>query len=180
MRKLSKIVMAAAVIMIIAAIVAACTTETPTPSESPKPDWMYTVGQDKVTVTAPGANQYAQTFNVNLKIVGGGGIELFNGVVTVTTNTQKLSEVIQAAVSDKGLAQNGIDVGFIASPELRRARVAGKDGRLEGTGKEVVEEHRLHVLIDMAGGDREVLHAIGGGRMQGGIRPELTDAQPHE
>jgi hypothetical protein len=112
MRKLSKIVMAAAVIMIIAAIVAACTTETPTPSESPKPDWMFTVGQDKVTVTAPGANQYAQTFNVNLKIVGGGGTELFNGVVTVTTNTQKLSEVVQAAVSDKGLAQNGIDVGF--------------------------------------------------------------------
>jgi hypothetical protein len=111
MKKFSKILFVMMILVISTVLFISCTKEQPQVEE--KEPWEFEVGTDAVTYTTPGSNQYAGTFKINLKIVGGEGENLFNGVVTLTTNTQWCSEAIQAAVSDKGLAQSGIEVGFI-------------------------------------------------------------------
>lgn len=105
MKKYTKAVTIVVAIMLMMALLTACAEKAP--------EWQFEVGEDAVTSTTEGSNEYAGTFNVNLKVVGGNDTELFNGVVTITTNTQWCSEVIKAAVTDKGIAQEGIDVGFI-------------------------------------------------------------------
>jgi hypothetical protein len=110
MKKFIKILLSMMILVLAAVSLIGCAKEEP---QVQKEAWKFDVGTDQVTYTTPGANQYAGTFKINLKIVGGNSTVLFNGVVNITTNTQWCSEAIQAAVSDKGLAQNGIEVGFI-------------------------------------------------------------------
>ena len=109
MKRFSKLLFLTVALLAIMLVVGAC-AKTPVVEN---PAWMFEVGTDAVTTTTVGSTEWAGTFNVNLKIVGGGDNVLFNGPIKITTNTQWVSEVVQAAVTDKGLAQNGIDVGFI-------------------------------------------------------------------
>jgi hypothetical protein len=78
-----------------------------------KPEWQFEVGQDFVEYTAPETTQWSPVFTVNLKVVGANNEVLFNGKVKVKSDTQLVSEALKAAITDKGLAQEGIDVGFV-------------------------------------------------------------------
>lgn len=109
MKKLKNVLFVTLILVAILTTAVACTGN----EQEAKPDWMFEVGSDKVTTITPGAESWAGTFDVNIKIVGGGNDVLFNGTVNIKSSSQWLSEVVQAAVSDKGLAQEGIDVGFI-------------------------------------------------------------------
>lgn len=102
MKKLSKVVAIMLVLVLALSMFAGC-GETA----------LWKPGKDSVEYKTAGANDYAGTFNVFLKIVGAEENVLFDGTVKLTTNTQWVSEAIMAAVSDKGLANDGIEVGFI-------------------------------------------------------------------
>lgn len=78
-------------------------------------DWAFAVGSDEVESEALDATQWSPTFTINLKIVGGSNTVLFNGTVTLKSNTMWASEFLKAAVTDKALAQEGIDVGFVTT-----------------------------------------------------------------
>ena len=78
-------------------------------------DWQFEVGEDVVTGESEGATEWSPTYSVNLKIVGGYEDELFNGVVTLKSPTMFGSEFLKAAVTEKGLAQEGIDIGFVTT-----------------------------------------------------------------
>jgi hypothetical protein len=75
----------------------------------------FSVGKDSVVATTAGASQYAPTFTVNVKIVGGKNEDLFNGTVKLTSDTMWASEFTTEAVADKGLAQAGIATGFVTT-----------------------------------------------------------------
>lgn len=75
--------------------------------------WQFEVGSDLVEEEAAGASEYDPTFTVNLKIVGADEDVLFNGKVTIKSPTMMANEFLKAAVTDKGLAQSGIEVGFV-------------------------------------------------------------------
>lgn len=80
-----------------------------------KPEWQFEVGTDSASYEAPDANQWTPVFEVNLKVVGGNNTVLFNGKVSVKSNSQLVSEALKAAMTEKGLAQEGIDVGFVTT-----------------------------------------------------------------
>ena len=80
---------------------------------TPEGDYAFTPGSDVVEYEAAGASEYDPTFTVNLKIVGAEDDVLFDGKVTLKSATMWANEFLQAAVSDKGLAQSGIEVGFV-------------------------------------------------------------------
>lgn len=109
MEKLKKILFVVLILAVVLTVAVACTEKEPE-----QPEWMFEVGEDEVTTTTAGAESWAATFDVNIKIVGGGDDVLFNGKVKITSSSQWVSEVVQAAVTDKGLAQEGIDIGFIS------------------------------------------------------------------
>lgn len=77
------------------------------------PEWQWTPGTDAVTYTSPAADTYSATYTVNLKIVGGDNSVLYDGTVTLTSPQMMAAEFISAAITDKGLAQVGLDTGFI-------------------------------------------------------------------
>ncbi len=70
-------------------------------------------GSDSVTVKTETASTYTPTFTVFLKVVGGDKTVLYDGSVTLTSDTMMANEFLKAAITDKGLAQDGIDQGFI-------------------------------------------------------------------
>ena len=78
-----------------------------------KPDWQFEVGSDMVEYTAPDVSEWSPVFTVNLKVVGGSETILFNGKVKVTSDLQMVNEALKAALTEKGLAQDGVDVGFV-------------------------------------------------------------------
>ncbi len=81
-------------------------------------DWAFTVGDDEVTAESLGAGQYSPTFTVNIKIVvldDEEDIVLFNGTVALKSDTMWASEFLKEAVTDKGLAQAGINEGFVTT-----------------------------------------------------------------
>lgn len=88
---------------------------TPEEPEQILGEWAFTVGEDRVNEEAPGAGQYSPTYTVNLKVVGGDDTVLFNGEVTLKSDTMFGSEFLKAAVTDKALAQEGIDLGFVTT-----------------------------------------------------------------
>jgi|GEM_PF-1060170 len=90
-------------------------TATPVVPERPTGDWAFTVGSDTVTGEGAGTTEWSPTFTINLKIVGGASDELFNGTVTFKSDTMMASEFLKAAVTDKGIAQEGIDIGFVTT-----------------------------------------------------------------
>lgn len=73
----------------------------------------FEVGQDVVEMEAVGASEYDPTFTVNLRVVGGNGEDLYNGTVALKSPTMWVNEFLKAAITDKGLAQSGIETGFI-------------------------------------------------------------------
>lgn len=79
-----------------------------------KPEWQFEVGDDIVEYSAPEVTQWSPVFTVNLKVVGGNDTVLFNGKVKVTSDQQFVSEALKAALTDKALAQEGVDVGFVS------------------------------------------------------------------
>ncbi|OQA77766.1 MAG: hypothetical protein BWY30_00994 [Tenericutes bacterium ADurb.Bin239] len=98
------------------ALVALAGCKTPTSEEGPKKlDWQFDVGDDVVTGESAGASDWSPTYKVNLKIVGGEETVLFNGTVTLKSPTMMGSEFLKAAVTEKGLAQEGIDMGFVTT-----------------------------------------------------------------
>jgi hypothetical protein len=92
---------------VMAAGLAACQ---PTASTSSEP---FKVGDDSVVAKTEGASQYAPTFTVNVKILGGSDKVLFNGTVKLTSDTMWASEFTYQAVNEKGLSQDGISTGFV-------------------------------------------------------------------
>lgn len=73
----------------------------------------FQVGSDTVETTAENSSAYDPTFTINLRIVGGGDEELFNGTVKLQSPTMWCSEFLMAAVNAKGLAQSGIETGYM-------------------------------------------------------------------
>ncbi len=88
---------------------------TPVEPGRPTGDWAFEVGTDEVVAEAIDATEWSPAFTINLKIVGGSDDVLFNGTVELTSNTMWASEFLKAAVTDKALAQEGIDVGFVTT-----------------------------------------------------------------
>lgn len=80
-----------------------------------KPEWQFEVGTDTASYEAPGVTEWSPVFVVNLKVVGGNNTILFNGKVTVKSDSQLVSEALKAAMTEKGLAQEGIDIGFVTT-----------------------------------------------------------------
>lgn len=83
---------------------------------APKPvvdAWKWTPGADAVTYTSTAADAYSPTYTVNVKILGGNNTVLYDGKVTLTSPQMMASEFLSAAITDKGLAQVGLDAGFI-------------------------------------------------------------------
>jgi hypothetical protein len=78
-------------------------------------DWAFEVGSDKVETELAGAGEYDPTITVNMMIVGADNTVLFNGTVTLKSAMMWCSDFTKAAVTDKGLAQDGIDVGFVTT-----------------------------------------------------------------
>jgi len=76
-------------------------------------DWVFEVGSDSVTAEAAGAGEYDPTFTIKLKVVGANDDVLYSGTVALKSPTMMASEFLKAAITDKGLAQSGIDVGFV-------------------------------------------------------------------
>lgn len=70
-------------------------------------------GSDTVTAVSESASSYTPTFTVYLKVTGGDSKVLYDGSVTLTSDTMWANEFLKAAITDKGLAQDGIDQGFI-------------------------------------------------------------------
>ena len=75
--------------------------------------WKWTPGKDAVTYKSSAADDWSPTYTVNVKIVGGEGKVLFDGPVTLTSPQMMASEFLAAAINDKGIAQEGLDIGFI-------------------------------------------------------------------
>jgi Domain of unknown function (DUF4430) len=84
---------------------------------APKPvageEWKWTPGSDAVTYTSPAADSWSPTYTVYVKIVGGNDTVLFDGTVTLTSPQMMANEFLAAAITDKGLAQVGLDTGFV-------------------------------------------------------------------
>lgn len=70
-------------------------------------------GTDSTTVKSETASNYTPTFAVFVKVVGGDNKVLYDGTVTLTSDTMWANEFLKAAITDKGLAQDGIDQGFV-------------------------------------------------------------------
>ena len=81
--------------------------------ESTQAEAPFQVGSDTVEATAENSSAYDPTFTINLRIVGGGEEELFNGTVKLQSPTMWCSEFLLAAVNAKGLAQSGIETGYV-------------------------------------------------------------------
>ena len=75
--------------------------------------WKWTPGKDAVTYKSSAADDWSPTYTVNVKIVGGEAKVLFDGPVTLTSPQMMASEFLAAAINDKGIAQEGLDIGFI-------------------------------------------------------------------
>jgi uncharacterized lipoprotein YehR (DUF1307 family) len=73
----------------------------------------FEVGGDTVNEEVAGASEYDPTYTVNLKVVGAEDNVLYSGTVTLKSPTMWANEFLRAAITDKGLAQSGIEVGFV-------------------------------------------------------------------
>ncbi len=105
MRKMRKVMVLFMVMAMAIAAVTGCS------KEEAKKTWKP--GKDSVTVKSESASTYTPTFTIFLKVVGGDETVLYDGSVTLTSDTMMANEFLKAAITDKGLAQDGIDQGFI-------------------------------------------------------------------
>jgi hypothetical protein len=112
MKKAMRVV-ALVLAMVMATMMFAGCSGTPKNNEETEAAGLWTPGGDSVTVVSEAASTYSPTFTVNLRVVGGNEDVLYDGTVTLTSDTMWTSEFLKAAITDKGLAQDGIDTGFI-------------------------------------------------------------------
>lgn len=77
-------------------------------------NWKWTPGADEVTSKSSAADDWSPTYTVFVKIVGGDNTVMFDGKVVLTSPQMMASEFLSAAITDKGYAQVGLDVGFIS------------------------------------------------------------------
>ena len=73
----------------------------------------FEVGEDTAEYEVEGASGW-NVANVNVKITAGDDV-LFNGVVTLTSDTLSISEVTIAAIYEVGCGQEGLEAGFVTS-----------------------------------------------------------------
>lgn len=73
----------------------------------------FEVGEDEAEYAVEGASGW-NVANINVKITAGEDV-LFNGVVTLTSDTLTVAEATLAAVYEAGCGAEGIEAGFITS-----------------------------------------------------------------
>ena len=73
----------------------------------------FEVGEDECEYAVEGASGW-NVANINVKITAGEDV-LYNGVVTLTSDTLTVAEVTLAAVYEAGCGAEGIEAGFVTS-----------------------------------------------------------------
>jgi len=106
MKKVTAVILAALLAFSCVAF-AACKQEEPATTP-------FVVGTDETTYEVDGHSEWAGSAWAYVKIVAGDDV-IFNGKVTVTSDSLYASEFFYAAVLEKGLSQNGLESGFVTS-----------------------------------------------------------------
>lgn len=73
----------------------------------------FEVGEDETEYTVDGASGW-NVANINVKITAGEDV-LFNGVVTLTSDSLTVAEATLAAIYEVGCGQEGLENGFVTS-----------------------------------------------------------------
>lgn len=73
----------------------------------------FEVGEDETEYAVDGASGW-NVANINVKITAGEDV-LFNGVVTLTSDTLSVAEATLAAIYEVGCGQEGLEAGFVTS-----------------------------------------------------------------
>ena len=73
----------------------------------------FEVGEDEAEYVVDGASGW-NVANINMKITAGDDV-LFNGVVTLTSDTLSVAEATLAAIYEVGCGQEGLEAGFVTS-----------------------------------------------------------------
>ena len=73
----------------------------------------FEVGEDTAEYEIEGASGY-NVANINMKITAGDDV-MFNGVVTLTSDTLSVAEATLAAIYELGCGQEGLEAGFVTS-----------------------------------------------------------------
>ena len=76
-------------------------------------DAPFEVGEDTAEYEIEGASGW-NVANVNVKITAGEDV-IFNGVVTLTSDTLSVAEATMAAIYEVGCGQEGLEAGFVTS-----------------------------------------------------------------
>lgn len=74
----------------------------------------FEVGTDAAVAEAEGHSEWAGKATANVKIVAGEDV-LFCGKVTLTSDTLYAYEFFKAAIEEKELSQEGLEVGFVTN-----------------------------------------------------------------
>ena len=83
-------------------------------NEPAAPKAPFEVGTDTTVSEVEGHSEWAGTVTANVKIVAGDTV-LYCGTVKLTSDTLYASEFFKAAVEEKELSQEGLEVGFVTS-----------------------------------------------------------------
>ena len=73
----------------------------------------FEVGEDETEYTVDGASGW-NVAHINMKITAGEDV-LFNGVVTLTSDSLTVAEATKAAIYEVGCGEEGLDAGFVTS-----------------------------------------------------------------
>ncbi len=103
MKKKFVATMMALVTLVLALALTAC---------SSGPEWMWKPGEDSTTYEVAGHGPYAPTYTVYVKIQAGDDV-LYDGTVTLVSDDMWANEFTSAALSEKGIAQDGLSAGFV-------------------------------------------------------------------
>lgn len=76
------------------------------------PDYAWKAGPDTTEYAIAGHTPYAPTYTIFVKIVANEDV-LYDGTVTLTSDDMWASEFTSVALSEKGLAQDGLSTGFV-------------------------------------------------------------------
>jgi hypothetical protein len=98
-------------VVMLACCFSGCAKQAETPAEVPAVP--FEVGTDKTEYVVDGSAGWT-SYPVYVKIVAGDEV-LFNGTVTLTSDNMFVSEITFAAITEKGLSSDGVQVGFINS-----------------------------------------------------------------
>ena len=103
MKKKFVATMMALVTLVLALALTAC---------SSGPEWMWKPGEDSTTYEVAGHGPYAPIYTVYVKIQAGDDV-LYDGTVTLVSDDMWANEFTSAALSEKGIAQDGLSAGFV-------------------------------------------------------------------